>query len=763
MDGPLASVVPDASSRMVPPALAPAPADPAPDLRRHWRLLLAQRWLIAGVAGACLLVAVLYALLAAPVFEANMLIQVEERNPNAPRNVLNEMAALVDSKKAAVAEMEILRSRAVLLPAVERLRLDLTATPRYPPLLGRWLEHWDGAPLFAPGVLGVGGYSWGGDRLAVQEFEVPASLLGHQFVLTARADQRFEVRAEADGIAFSGAVGAALRVAVPQRSDGNTAAGADSASGIRLTVTQLQARPGTAFLLRRASRSAVMEALQKQLTVSEQGRQSGMIALRLRGPERLTVSATLAAIGQEYLRQNQARRAREAEQSLAFLNAQLPELKQRLAQAEEQYSQFRNAHGTVDLDEEAKLTLQQEASAQQRRVDLEQKRTELLMRYTPEHPIVQGVEAQLRGVAHEIERRTRQIHALPQLEQDAARLSRDIKLNTELYTALQNTAQQLKLVAAGEVGLVRLVDAPEVPEQPLWPRRSLIVAGGAGGGLVLGWLAAVLRAAWTGGIREPQQIEEVLGVRAVAAVIPHSRAQDQLNRQRRAARLPLLAEDWPEDVAVEALRVFRSALLAALPALAHRIVMLTSPLPGQGKSFLAANLAVVVAASGKRVLLIDADWRKGQLHRHFGLAQQPGLSEVIDGAVPWSTVLHRAVLPQLDFVATGSVPPSRAECLMQGRFRSLLLAASQDYDLVLLDTPPVLAVADALVIGSHADAVFLAVRAGVSGEAEILEAIRRLSQAGASAQGLLFNDLPLSLRAYGYRYGYEGLAQLGAR
>jgi len=732
--------------------LAP-PADAAPDLRRHWRLLLGQRWLIAGVTLACTLVALLYALLATPVFEANMLIQVEDGTPNAARNGLSDTPAPGEGKKAAVAEMELLRSRAVLLPAVEQLRLDLQAAPRYPPLLGRWLAQWQGAPWLEPGLFGLGGYSWGGDRIELADFTVPPALQGHGFVLTALADGRFEVRDAADAIAFSGAVAATLAAPTPQGT-------------VRLKVARLQARPGTAFVLRRLSHAAAVEAVQKQLTVSEQGRQSGIIALRLRGGDRQQVSATLAQIGHEYLRQNHARRALEAEQSLAFLNTQLPALKQRLAQAEEQYSQFRNAHGTVDLDEEAKLTLQQEASAQQRRVDLEQKRSELLMRYTPEHPIVQGVEAQMRGVDHEIQRRAQQLRALPQLEQDAARLAREIKLNSELYTALQNTAQQLRLVAAGQVGNVRLVDAPEVPELPLWPRRRLIVALGAAAGLLLGWLAAVLRAAWAGGLQEPQQIEQALGARVVAAVIPHSTAQDRINRQRgraKLARLPVLAEDWPEDVAVEALRVFRTALLAALPGMAHRIVMLSSPLPGQGKSFLAANLAVLVAAAGKRVLLVDADWRKGQLHRHFGLAARPGLSEAIAGALPWTSAIHREVLPRLDFLATGGLPASRAELLMQSRLRLLLFAASQEYELVLLDTPPVLALADALVLGSHADAVYLAVRAGVSGEAEVVESIRRLNQAGAPLQGLLFNDLPLALSAYGYRYGYDGLARLAER
>jgi len=731
--------------------LAPPPADAAPDLRRHCRLLLAQRWLIGGVTLAVTLVALLYALLAAPVFESNMLIQVEDGAPNPTGTAARELPALPDGKKAAAAEMELLRSRAVLLPALQSLRLDLEATPRYPPLLGRWLLDWQGAPLLSPGLFGLGGYSWGGDRIEVAEFSVPPALQGHRFVLTAGTAGRFEVRAEADGVAFSGTTGAALAAPTAQ-------------GPLRLQVAQLQARPGTAFVLRRLAPGAAVAALQKQLTVSEQGRQSGIIALRLRGAERLRVGAALAAIGREYLRQNHARRAQEAEQSLAFLNAQLPELRRRLAAAEEQYSQFRHAHGTVDLDEEARLTLQQEASAQQRRVDLEQKRAELLMRYTPEHPIVQGVEAQMRGVEHEIQRRAQQIRALPQLEQDAARLAREIKLNSELYSALQSTAQQLRLVAAGQIGNVRLVDPPDGPELPLWPQRGLIVALGAAAGLLLGWLSAVLRMAWRGGLQQPQQIEQALGAQAVAAVIPHSTAQDRLNRHRRrnpSVRVPLLALEWPEDVAVEAMRMFRTALLAALPETAHGIVMLSSPLPEQGKSFLAANLAALAAAAGQRVLLVDADWRRGQLHRHFGLAAQPGLSEVIAGALPWAGAIRREVLPRLDFLATGGLPDSRAELLTQTRFRLLLLAACQDYDLVLLDTPPVLAVADALVIGRHADAVYLALRAGASGEADTIEALRRLRQAGVPVQGLLFNDLPLALSAYGY--GYETLARLAAK
>jgi tyrosine-protein kinase Etk/Wzc len=728
-----------------------AAADDTVELRHYFDVLRDYRWLIAGVALACSLMATAYALLARPVYEANMLFHVEEGSPNASKNILNDVSSLFDTKKAAVAEMELLRSRAVIEPAVERLRLDLDARPRYLPLLGRFLTEWTGPPLAEPGIFGYGGYGWGGEHIDIAGFELPEALFGHPFVLTAQADGAYELSNEEDRIAASGHVGARLLV--------KTAKG-----DVALTVRDLDAQPGTRFNLSRVSPQAAVEGLQQVMTVSEQGRQSGVISVRLQGGDPHLALATLTEIAREYMRQNLARKAEEAERSLAFLNTQLPELKQKLEQSEDQYSRFRQANGTIDLAEEAKLSLQRVASSQQRRDDLEQKRTELLARYTREHPIVQGVAAQIRGVEREIATAARRIQTLPGLEQDAARMAREIKVNTDLYTALSNTAQQLRLVSAGQVSNVRLVDAPVLPEKPLRPNRMLIIGVGVGAGLLLGVMAAFARDHWLGGIKEPRQLEQLFGSGVVHAVIPHSSAQDMLNRQARKPlpKLSLLAEDWPEDIAVEALRVFRTALQYAMPGFKSKVVMMSSPLPGQGKSFLNANLAAVVAAGGQRVLLIDVDWRNGRLHRHFGLSHTPGLSEGVMGNIPIEQLIHRDVMPNLDFIATGSMPSSRTEFLLHTNFAALLAQASAGYDLVLLDPPPVLALADALVIGAQAGAVFLVVRAGASDETEVVESIRRLNQANAPLHGIVFNDLQLRLGSYGYRYHYQDMQRIGA-
>jgi tyrosine-protein kinase Etk/Wzc len=249
----------------------------------------------------------------------------------------------------------------------------------------------------------------------------------------------------------------------------------------------------------------------------------------------------------------------------------------------------------------------------------------------------------------------------------------------------------------------------------------------------------------------------------VYATIPHSPAQERLMRKVRseAVMLPLLAQAAPEDIAIESLRSFRAALQFSMPHFKNNIVMLAGPTRNLGKSFIAANFAAVMAASGKRVLLIDADLRNGQLHRYFGVAREPGLSKAITGAMPVEHVIHRGVMENLDFIPTGALPPNRSEFLLHLNFGELLETVSANYDLVLLDPPPILAVADALIIGAHAGAVFILTRAGVTTEAEISESIKRLNQSGISPQGILFNDLVPGIGRRGSLYQSEPSAQIG--
>ncbi|MET0858431.1 MAG: polysaccharide biosynthesis tyrosine autokinase, partial [Telluria sp.] len=383
--------------------------------------------------------------------------------------------------------------------------------------------------------------------------------------------------------------------------------------------------------------------------------------------------------------------------------------------------------------------------------------------FTEDHPLVAAINRQRKEVEAEIDEVAARIKTLPVLEQDEARLTRDIKVNTDLYTALSNTAQQLRLISVGRVSNVRLIDAPMAPEKPVRPNRPVIVALAVVIGMVLGGAIAFARKAMSGGIDAPQQVERLLGARVVYATIPHSVTQEKLTRRVKGegAPLPLLAQIMPEDPAIESLRSFRAALQFAMPHFKNNVVMLAGPTRGLGKSFVAANFAAVMASSGKRVLLLDADFRNGQLHRYFGVGREQGLSKAINGEIAVEQIIHRGVLDNLDFIPTGPLPPNRSEFLLHLNFSTLLETISPNYDLVLINPPPILSAADALIIGSHAGALFILARARVTTDAEIVESIKRLNHSGLSPQGVLFNDMTPAIGRYGALYQSEPAGQIG--
>jgi tyrosine-protein kinase Etk/Wzc len=572
-------------------------------------------------------------------------------------------------------------------------------------------------------------------------FNVPDGLLNQGFVVQAEEGNRFRLIQEKHNIELQGTVGSTLE--------------ADTALGhIQLRIDQLAANPGAEFALTRMSRLTTIENIQRAMSVSEQGKQSGVIEVTLQGQNPKQVNATLNEIGREYIRQNQARKTEEAQKSLAFLEKQLPELKQQLEQAEAKYNQFRNTHGTIDLSEEAKQSLLQSSVAKTKRIELQQKKTELLANFTENHPAVKGINSQLKEINNEINSIGEHIKTMPLLEQEVLRMTRDIKVNTDLYTALLNTAQQLRLITAGKVSNVRLVDASMTPEKPLKPNRPVVLGVAALIGLFLGVVMAFIRRSLKMGIDDPQRIEQVLGI-PVYATIPHSKRQKQLYEQvpKKSRSIPLLAKVAPNDIAIESLRNFRTALQYSMLHSKNNIVLMTGATPGLGKSFVSVNFAAVMAASGKKVLLIDADLRDGHLHQYFGLGRENGLSDSITGAMRVEQAICRGVYENMDFLSTGSLPPNPSELLLRPNLGPLLTSLAAGYDLVLIDTSPILAAADALIIGSHAGAIYIMARAEVTTQGEIKESIKRLAQAGLSAKGILLNDQ--KLRSGGYEYAYE--------
>ncbi len=712
------------------------------ELASYLDVLWESRWLIATIAFVVTLIGVAYAFFTTPVYQANMLIHVEEEGQSKSENIVGDLQSMFDVKTSALAEMELLQSRLVVSRAIDNLRLYINAGPKRFPLVGSWLAEQNNQ-LSNPGLLGYGGYGWGAEKINVSIFNVPEPLQNREFVVTAEGNGDYRLTQTEQGIDLKARVG---ETAIFELANGT----------IEVRIDQLEGKPGAQFLMSRSSRLATIESIQNAMKIEELGgKQSGVIGASLRGSDPRMIHSVLNEISKEYVKQNAARKTEEAEKSLAYLNKQLPEIKSQLEQAEARYNAFRNSNGTIDLGEEAKLSLQQSSAAKLKKMELQQKKIELLARYTNDHPIVQGIDSQLKEINGQIAAMNEHIKSLPSVEQNLLRLQREVKVNTELYTDLLNTAQQLRLITVGKVSNVRLVDTPMLPEKPIKPNRPVVLALALLAGLFLGVVAAFLRKALLGGIDSPEEVEQVAGV-PVFATIPHSKKQHELYQQAngKQQKVPLLANVSSTDVAVESLRNFRTALQFSLPKFKNNIVLITGATPGMGKSFVSANLAAIMAATGKKVLLIDADLRNGLLHLYFGFGRHDGLSDAIAGARRLDQVVHRGVIENMDFITTGTLPQHPSELLLRPNFGLFLKELSTGYDLVLIDAPPILAVADTMIIGAHVGAIYVMTRAGVTTPGEISESMKRLAQAGLEAKGVLFNDLKVRPGRYGYGYSY---------
>ncbi|MGJ7490402.1 polysaccharide biosynthesis tyrosine autokinase [Variovorax sp. ZT4R33] len=712
------------------------------DVGRYVDVLLAHKWLILAITLAVLAIGTAYALLERPVYQTEVLIQVEDTEGGNSKGVLGEAAGLFDIRTPTTAEMEIIRSRMVVAPAVEATKLYISSSPRYIPYIGGWLARRSNA-LSDPGFLGMQGYVSGTERIVVSQFDVPVPLEGALFRVTAKGGGQYTLEHPRLAAPLTGTVGALLNA---QTEEGP----------IALQVDVLAGKAGAEFDLVRSGKLPTVAGVQSGIALAERGKTSGIIAVSMMGVDPYKITRVLNAVGAQYVRQNIERKAAEAQKTLAFLDVQLPQFKKQLEASEEVYNRFRNQKATVAFNEEATAVLTESVDRQTRLLDAQQRRRDLESRFTAAHPSVQTLDAQIAALQREIGNIQTRIKGLPAIQQEAVRMERDVKVNTELYQSLLNNALQLRLVKEGKVGNVRVLDEAVVPEVPVKPNRKVIIGAALALGLFLGVVVAFLRNAFIEQrIRDPHEVETHTGL-PVFSTIPMSGAQDAIAKRRLtgATGVRLLAIEHPDDPAVESLRSLRTAMQFAMLESPNNRVLITGATPGLGKSFVSANFAALMAAAGKRTLLIDADLRRGHAHQYFGLQRHGGLSELIAGSLTVQQTVHRQVVPDLDFLATGQLPPNPSELLVSDSFKATLERLSELYDLVVIDTPPVLVAADTMTVAMHAGTVLLVARADQSTMGELRESVRRLSLGGRAATGVLLNAMNVDKRAYSaYKYG----------
>ncbi|MHB5611847.1 polysaccharide biosynthesis tyrosine autokinase [Klebsiella pneumoniae] len=694
------------------------------DLGRLIGEFIDHRKLIISVTSLFTLVALIYAIFATPIYQADALIQVEQKQANAILSNLSQM--LPDSQPQSAPEIALIRSRMILGKTVDDLNLQARVKQKYFPLLGRGFARLSGDK---PGSLSI-------SRLYIPENDNDTP----EIILTVKERNSFSI--SVGDFIINGKVGELL-----------------DERGISLKVDEISAKPGTEFSIVYVSRLKAITDLQDDIAVADQGKDTGMLTLSLTGDNPVLIERILNSISENYLAQNIARQAAQDAKSLEFLSKQLPQVRSDLDQAEDKLNQYRRKSDSVDLSLEAKAVLDQIVNVDNQLNELTFRESEISQLYTKEHPTYKALMEKRKTLQDEKAKLNKRVSAMPETQQEILRLSRDVESGRAVYMQLLNRQQELNIAKSSAIGNVRIIDNAVTQPKPVKPKKVFIVLSGIIFGIVFSAGIVLLRVFLRRGIETPEQLEE-LGINVYAS-IPVAEKFTKSVVQRKGWNKKsvdeiqgFLAVDNPADLAIEAIRSLRTSLHFAMMEARNNVLMISGASPNTGKTFVSSNLAAVISQTGKKVLFIDTDMRKGYTHKLFNESNTNGLSDILSGKIEINKAIKTITSAGFDYISRGMAPPNPAELLMHRRFGELLNWASENYDIVVLDTPPILAVTDAAVIGNYAGTTLMVARFELNTAKEIEVGIKRFEQTGVVVKGCILNGVVKKASSY-YGYGYN--------
>ncbi|HFE7190985.1 TPA: polysaccharide biosynthesis tyrosine autokinase [Klebsiella pneumoniae] len=696
------------------------------DLGRLVGELIDHRKLIISVTALFTLLSLVYALFATPIYQADALVQVEQKQANAILSNLSQM--LPDSQPQSAPEIALLQSRMILGKTVDDLNLQTRVKQDYFPIFGRGWARLTGEK---PSEINISRL-----YLPVTDDDSP------EIKLIVKDDMHYTLKS--DSFSIDGKVGELV-----------------DAKNISIKVDSITAPKGTTFSVSYVSKLKAISDLQDILTVADQGKDTGILTLSLTGDNPKLIEKIIDSITNNYLAQNISRQAAQDEKSLDFLNRQLPQVRGELDAAEDKLNLFRRQKDSVDLSLEAKSVLDQIVNVDNQLNELTFRESEISQLYTKEHPTYKALMEKRKTLQDEKAKLNKRVTAMPETQQEILRLSRDVESGRAVYMQLLNRQQELNIAKSSAIGNVRIIDNAVTEPKPIKPKKIIIVLLGIilGGGVSVA--IVILQVFLRRGIESPEQLEE-LGVNVYASIPVSETFSKKTSQSFKRNKIKgvneyrdgLLAIENPADLAIEAIRGLRTSLHFAMMEARNNILMISGASPNAGKTFVSTNLSAIIAQSNKKVLFIDADLRKGYTHKLFEVSNDNGLSDLLAGKTDIAKAIKKLPAAGFDFISRGNIPPNPAELLMHERFGKLLEWANNEYDLVVIDTPPILAVTDAAIIGNYSGTTLLVARFEMNTPKEIEVSVKRFEQSGVKVKGCIMNGVVKKASSY-YSYGYS--------
>ncbi|EPM5567275.1 polysaccharide biosynthesis tyrosine autokinase [Providencia stuartii] len=649
-----------------------------------------------------------YSFLATPIYQANATLQYDKMSQVSLLDQMSDVMPFANSNSQVDSEIEVIKSRMVLGKTVADLNLDTQVAPA-----GFFDRLW-------------------GDKasVAISLYSLPEHLIGEPAIVTYLGENRYTLHI--DNQTVEGKVGELLKQ-----------------DEISLLVSSINAEVGQEFTLSKNARYSTIENLRKTLAIAEVGKGTGIISMEIKGSDKAENVQILNSIIQNYVDQNTERKKEVTNNTLLFLDEYLPKIKAKLDNYENQLNAFRKKNESIDLSLEAKSALDSALQVEEKLNELTFKEVEIQQLYTRNHPAYQSLLDKRQQLLREKEKISKNIQKLPNTQQQIVRLTRDVESEQAIYNQLVAKQQELSVLNSGITADVRIIDSAESQPNAVAPKKSLILVLATILGFIVGCAYVIAREFFNNKIKGTEDID-ALGVN-VYATIPFSNYEKKLiaaGNQR-----PLALEN-PADTAVEAIRSLRTSVYFSVMNQGNNLVMISSASPGVGKSFVTSNMAVVLANAGKKVLLIDTNLRKGRIHKAFGLSNKAGLSEYLAQQDITQPVIHRGVIENLDVICRGKNVTHSSELLMGERFKHLLDTVKGQYDIVVIDTAPILAITDSAIIGKYVGTSLLIAYYGVNTVKDIELSLKRFKQNDIEITGVILNGIDAKSDDYNYVYEY---------
>jgi len=705
-----------------------------------------------------LVIGILYSRYVNPTFKSDALIQIEE-NSKGVAALGADISELIGSEVSkAQAEAELIRSRMILEPVVNLLHLRIRLSDPNIGALDRIKSNSTDTQINKPE--GVSLKTEDGEA-KISQFNVSQEYLNQSFTLT-RSVTGFVLTNGFDD--FKGQIGKAHLF---KGTDGQ----------IQIKVDDLPA-DGYSVNITKQSLQTTTDQINSALSVVERGKQTGIIQLSMTGANQQQTSLILKQIVLSYIDQNQSRGSEETTKTISFMETQIPTLKKKLEDSEAVFNDFRKKYGTIDVGKEAELLLTENSQIDAQLNELKLKKADLTTYYTEEHPLVVQINEQLAVLNARKNEIDDTIAGLPEIQREFLQLSADTTINREIYLTLLKNYEQLKIVKAGQIGFARIIDLPISTYKAIAPKKLQIMILAMLLGAMLGTMLVLLKNMLRNVVKDPERIEGKTGV-PVVATIPRSPLLTRLRKNKKAPNR-LLAYVDNNSLSYEAIKSLRTNLMFGMPVEGRagqraKVILITGESPGVGKSFISANLTEVFAQLDKKVLIIDADMRLGELHRMFSMSQDNGLAdylsqdkthlsksnaqttEVITSqeSSNLANFIHPTGIDNIDFMPRGQHPRNPASLLANGSFNHLMAELNLHYDYIVIDSPPVLAASDAMILAQHADKVLMVTRYDDSIEGQLVYAVNQMNKANIKVDGIILNDVQQGIMSkYSYHYSY---------